>query len=76
MKIRLINNAELVIGAREGDEKDYQQALKIAEKMVEMGDVDCVIASAEDGEFIHVTACWNHYQASELREAYKAAKAA
>jgi len=76
MKVKYSNNAELVIVAREGDIEDYNQALKIGEKMVEIGDVECVIASVEYADFVHITAVWDHYQANELKDLYKAAKKA
>lgn len=77
MKIDIITNAELVIQANPNKDGDYAAALAIAEKMVEMGEVDCEIAAADETEqWIHVCAVWNWYQAAEMKDAYLAAKAA
>lgn len=74
MKITTINNAELVIQAR--DDNDYSRALSVASVIVEdsQGSVD--IVSSDDTElWVHLTASWDNYQASELKDMYKSAKA-
>ena len=75
MKIRLHNNAELVIEASD-NLGDYDKCLAVAEMMVDISDVECIIAAVEVGEYVHVTAIWEYFQANELKELYKAAKAA
>jgi len=75
MKIKLNNNAELIIQANMKKEGDYQAAMKIAEKMTEEEGID--IASADETEgWIHICAVWNHFQKAELKDAWEAAKAA
>lgn len=77
MKITTLNNAEIVIQANVNKEGDWDKVKEVADKMMEMGWVEIVIASEETSEqWIHLTACWNHYQTKEIKEAYKAAKAA
>ena len=81
MKIRLMNNAEIVISANENKEGDYNAALEIANKMVDMSNEPdsayprCDIASAEEGDFIHICAVWDNFQKVELKDLYSDAKA-
>jgi len=75
MKIALNNNAELIIQANVKKEGDYKKAMQIAEKMQELGYVDCVVAACcEYEQWIHVSACWDNFQAKELKELFYDAK--
>jgi len=75
MKIALSNNAELIIQANVKKEGDYKKAMQIAERMEELGYVDCVVAACCHYEqWIHVSAVWRESQAEWLRAAYYAAK--
>ena len=75
MKIALSNNAELIIQANVKKEGDYEQAMQIAEKMEQLGWVDCVPAAAcEHEQWIHMSAVWRESQAEWLRAAYYSAK--
>ena len=73
MKYTTTNNAELVIQAK--DEKDYEQALKVAAIMIEDSCIRVAIASVDEFElWVHVTASWDNFQAKELKQAYNDAK--
>ena len=75
MKITLSNNAELIIQANVKKEGDYKKAMQIAERMEELGYVDCVVASCcEYEQWIHMTAVWDNFQAQELKDVFYAAK--
>ena len=75
MRITTTNNAELVIQAK--NEKDFNQAQKVADRIVEDSQGVVVIASGCDTElWIHLTASWDNYQAKDMREMYKDAKRA
>lgn len=74
MKIRTINNNELVIEANQNKEGDYELCVKIAE-LIDAEDLyGLVFTAAEEGEFVQLCARWNHYQAKEFKEAYEEAK--
>ena len=75
MKITLNNNAELVIQANVNKAGDYEAAMKVAEKMVDMDDVTCDIACVDEfAQWIHVCARWDNFQAKELKELFYDAK--
>lgn len=75
MKITLNNNAELVIQANVKKVGDYEQVLKIAQKMIELDYVTCDIAClCEHEQWVHVCATWDNFQAKELREVFYDAK--
>ena len=75
MKLTLSNNAELVIQAR--DEQDYQQALLVADRLVQDSGGTIKVASGCDYEYwIHLCAVWYHYQRQELKDAYQQARRA
>ena len=73
MRITTTNNSELVIQAR--NKNDFQAALLVASGMSDS--IECAIASTCEYEFwVHVTANWGNYQASELKDAYAVSKEA
>lgn len=73
MKISLINNAELVIQAR--NEDDYKQAMQVAERIQANTDKGVVVCSADDWEqWIHLTTNWDWFQAADLKDQYQIAK--
>ena len=75
MRIHLNNNAELVIQANVKKAGDYEAAMKVAEKMVELDHVEISIASAcEYEQWVHVCARWDNFQAKELKELFYDAK--
>ena len=75
MKILYSNNSEIVIQANVKKAGDYAEVLKIAEKMVELDHVTCDIACLDESEqWVHICACWDNYQAKELREVFYDAK--
>ena len=75
MKIALSNNAELIIQANVKKEGDYKKAMQIAERMEELGYVDCVVAACcEYEQWIHMSAVWDDFQEKELKDLYYAAK--
>lgn len=77
MKIQYYNNAEIVIQANVNKEGDYDEVLKVANKMIELDLIDVDIASADEHEqWVHICARWDHYQAKEMKDLYQAAKAA
>ena len=77
MKIQYHNNAELVIQANVNKAGDYEKSLKIANKMMELDFIEVSIASVDEHEqWVHVCACWDHYQAKDMKELYQMAKAA
>ena len=66
------NNALVQINAL----KDFDQAMKVAEKMVADSQEGLVIVEADDCEGVIVmSSVWNHFQKQEWVDAYKAAKA-
>ena len=75
MKIKLVNNAELVIQANVNKEGDYQAALARAERIVEASCGSIDIACVEESEqWVHLCADWDHYKADELKAEYQNAK--
>lgn len=73
MKIKLNNNAEIIIQANMKKEGDYEEMMKIAEKMAEEDGID--IASGDEVEgWVHICAVWNHFQKAELKDAWNDAK--
>ena len=75
MRIKLVNNAELVIQANVNKEGDYAAAMARAARIVEGSSDTIAIASAcEYEQWVHLCAVWNHYQADELKAEYIAAK--
>jgi hypothetical protein len=75
MRIKLVNNAELVIQANVNKEGDYGQAMARAERMVEASGGMMEIASNDEYEqWIHLCAGWDDKQASDLKDLYNEAK--
>ena len=74
MKLTAATNDTIQIQANANKAGDYELALAVAEKMVELDLVDCDIAAAEDGEWVQVCARWDHYQAAEMKDLFKEAK--
>ena len=70
MKLGISNNAQLVILAH----KDYPQALRVAERMVENSNGAIEIAAVEQDEFVHLCSVWSHFQRQEMRDEYFVAK--
>lgn len=77
MKISQACNAMLTIQANTAKPGDYQAAVAIANKMVEINSDWLVLCSeCEYEQWIQVSACWDNKQAADLRYAYKEAKKA
>lgn len=74
MKLTTLNNSEIVIQGKEGE---FQLVKKVAEKIIELSQGQVVYCSDQENEdWIHLTACWDFYQASEFKYFYKEAKKA
>ena len=75
MKLQAVNNAEIVIKAR--DENDFKKAQQVAEKIVDISCGQLVECSECEYEYwIQLTACWDNGQASDFKYFYKEAKKA
>lgn len=75
MKLTTLNNAEIVIQANVNWLSDYENALKVAQKMVANNPGYIDIASVDNTEqWIHLCAVWDNRQAEELKEEYLIAK--
>lgn len=68
MKIQLLNNQELIIKAR--NEKDFQAALVVANKIAEHDDID-ICSYCEFEMWVHITAMGSQGNAEFLNELYK-----
>ena len=77
MKAHTVNNQEIVIQANVKKAGDWDQVQKVAARMVaNTDDVELVIASGcEFEQWLHLTARWDNYQASDIKKAFNAAKA-
>lgn len=77
MKTTTLNNAEIVIQANTEKAGDWEKVLEVAKKMCASEWIDMEMASQDDSEqWVHICACWDNYQAGEIKEAYRTAKAA
>ncbi len=73
MKLTTANNAEIVIQAK--NEADFEKARLVADKMVELSGEALVVCSECEYElWVHLTACWDNYQADDFKTFYKQAK--
>lgn len=73
MKLTTCNNNEMIIEAR--NEADYEKAYKVAQKICE--EADAAISAVDEDTFeIFIGTEWSHFNAAQLRDEYKLAKAA
>ena len=78
MKVTDNTNGLLTIQANMNKEGDYNQAMKIAQKMVELEYItgmEIIIEDSEEG-YIQIGALWGKKQAADMLEAYTDAKKA
>jgi len=77
MKLILTTNNEIIIGADQNKAGDWALVKRVTDYLVNVqGNIEIVIAAAEEGDYMHLGTRWNHYQAKELKDLYKEAKAA
>ncbi len=75
MRVTTLNNAELVIQANVGKQGDWEAVQAVAQRLESSSWVDVVVAREDESEqWVHLTACWDNYQAKDLKAAYKEAK--
>lgn len=75
MKVTTLNNAEIVLQAK--DQADYEKMMQVAERMIQ--DTNGHIEMASNCEYemwVHLCAVWDNYQAKELKAEYQQAKKA
>lgn len=73
MKITTLNNAEIVIQAR--DDRDFRKAQKVAKRIEDNTGGQVVrVSECEIEQWVQLTACWYNYQAAEIKDQYQVAK--
>lgn len=75
MKLATVTNSEIIIETtKEGCDKDWALVEKTAEILVK-DQMNCVgYGCADKGQYIHLCAQWDNFQAVEFRAAYKEAR--
>ena len=74
MRVTTCSNDTLIIQANMNKAGDYENVIAVANKMANNSNFD--IASGCDYEgWIHLSGCWDHFQAGEVMDEYKLAKA-
>jgi len=77
MKLILTTNNEIIIGADQNKAGDWKLVERVTDYLVNVqGNIELVIAASEEGDYMHLGTRWDNYQAKELKEMYKEAKAA
>ncbi len=77
MKLKTINNAEIVIQANLNKAGDFEKAMKLAE-LISSNNPGCIdiASSCETEQWVHLCAVWDNRQAHELKDEYTIAKKA
>ncbi len=75
MRLLRYTNSELVIQANHKKEGDYAAAIERANRIEANSQGRIVIAAIEDDtQIVHMTAVWDNYGASELKDEYDLSK--
>ena len=75
MKTTAITNTEICIQANIKKAGDFEMSIKIAEEMMADGYIDLAHEIIEDEQIVQLFAADDSYQAADLKEIYKRAKA-
>jgi len=74
MRVKTCSNDTFIIQANMNKKGDYENMFAVATEMAKWSNFD--IASGCDTEgWIHLSGCWDNFQAEQIMEEYQAAKA-